>query len=377
MITRLAFILGCFGSLLLQATETDPHAVSLPAVSPSTSLGTSLPNPSNPFSVRVAVLRNTPTLEETLQTLCRNEYQGTIRVVKNKQGRYAAINILDIEDFLLGVIGREMDPRGPLEALKAQAIAARSHALYQASISDDQPYDLVANLSQAYAGKTKLHKNVVVAIEATRGQVLYYEGKPIPAYFHESCGGHTETVASVWQPISSAKNGKGLMLPGSARCPYCLQAKENKWKFEVPVATLRQTLQRDGLKVGASPSVAIAEKAPGGHALKIAIRSETGEAFVSGEKLRALLGYSNLRSTLFAVHRAVSADGTLSGNFIFGGDGYGHGVGLCQFGARGMAERGATCDAILDHYFPHCQVRPYAVETLACARVSEKVEMRN
>ncbi len=84
--------------------------------------------------IRVAVLRDINNLDHALNKICDREYKGTLRFIKNKQGNYLAINTLDIENFLLGVIGREMSPTAPLEALKAQAIAARSHALYQASI---------------------------------------------------------------------------------------------------------------------------------------------------------------------------------------------------------------------------------------------------
>ena len=370
MAIAFALILGSFIPLILQASEPGS------------------------LSVRVAVVRNASTLEQTLQALCQHEYQVTIRVIKNNQGRYEAINILDVEDFLLGVIGREMDPRAPLEALKAQAIAARSHALYQANISDNQPYDLIANLSQAYAGKTKLHKNVVIAIEATRGQLLYYANKPLPAYFHESCGGHTETITDIWAPMTAGKSGSKLTSPGSARCPACSQSTEKKWRFELPVATLQRALKQAGFQVGATPSIAILEKTSSSRALKVAIRSETGEILLSAEKLRSLLGYSKLRSAMFDVQRVTSPDGTsvegktspasggqalgkVDDRLIFQGDGYGHGVGLCQFGARQMAEKGASCDTILAHYFPNCRVRPCALETLASTQPGEKLETGN
>jgi len=346
-------LLGCFSPVFLHASEPDP------------------------LWVRVAVLRGAPTLEDALRALCKSEYWGTIRVVKNKRGSYEAINILDVEDFLLGVIGREMNPRGPLEALKAQAIAARSHALYQAGISDDQSYDLIANLSQAYAGKTRLSKNVVLAIETTRGRVLYHNGRPVPAYFHASCGGHTETIASVWRPTAGGKRKLDSRWPGAVRCHSCLQTSEHQWKFEIQEADLRSALKKDGLKIGPLPSVTVLEKGAGGHALKLAIRSETGEIQLSAEKLRSLLGYSRLRSALFDVQRASNPDGTPSDRLIFQGNGHGHGVGLCQFGAREMAEKGARCDAILSHYFPDSDVRSHMTENLVNVRFNEKLEVRN
>ncbi len=320
------------------------------------------------FQVRVAIIRNAPTLETVFQTPSKKEYTGTIRIIKNHQGKYDAINILDIEDFLMGVIGQEMSPTAPLEALKAQAVAARSHALYQVNISANQPYDLVANLSQAYAGKTELHKNVVLAIESTRGEILYYHGKPIPAFFHSSCGGHTESAVSVWQTISNIDGASSLELPPSVRCPYCAKSNGQKWNFEISAATLKRILEQAGYSLGTFPTIAISEKATGGHAQTIAVHSNVGDFHLPADKFRALLGYSCLSSTLFEISQETLPNGTPGDTFRFRGEGYGHGVGLCQYGAQEMAEQKASYDNILSYYFPNSYVQPYAPQTWASTR---------
>jgi stage II sporulation protein D len=313
-------------------------------------------------TLRVAILRDVAKYDQVLTKLCSREYQGTVRVVKNKDGTYSAINIVDLENYLLDVIGREMDPRAPLEALKAQAIAARSHALYMANISDDQPYDLIANLSQAYFGKEKLKKNIVLAIETTRGQILYFENKPLPAYFHSSCGGHTESVSTVWQNTLNSK------WPGTTRCTYCAKSPETKWSFELSVASLQRVFATAGYKLGTSPAIEIQGKGIGGHAITVRVRSEMGEFSMSAEKFRSLLGYSNLKSTLFQVERERHSDGSGGDLIRFQGFGYGHGVGLCQFGAQEMAESGARCPDILNRYFPGCKVRSYEKDRLISSR---------
>lgn len=310
--------------------------------------------------VRVAVLRDIPKFEDALAALCKREYQGAVRLVHTKNGAYTAVNTLDVEDFVLSVIGREMDAKGPLEALKAQAIAARSHALYQASISVDQPYDLVANLSQAYIGKCKLEKNVVLAIESTRGQVIYFQGKPIPAFFHDSCGGHTESIGNVW-PC-------GLKLPGTAACASCAQTSQKKWAYEFTASKLQKALKEAGYKIGVSPTVEISRRSSTGHVTDISVESGGKTLILSAERLRSILGYRNLKSTVFNIFSPVTAEGIPSGKFIFRGDGNGHGVGLCQFGAHEMAQKGASCNSILSHYFPDCRIRPSATETLVSAR---------
>lgn len=314
----------------------------------------------------MAILRDAPTLEKAVLTLAQRDYHGTIRVVADKQGHYDAVNILDIEDYLLGVIGREMNPKAPLEALKAQAIAARSHALYLARASEDQSYDLVANLSQAYFGKDELSKNVVLAIEITRGQVLECKGKPIPAYFHASCGGHTETEASVWKTTPS-KNGGASSSDGVA-CPYCAQSTENRWSLVIGAVSLQRAFKQAGYKVGANPSLAVVEKSPGGHAQRIVIGSAEGEVLLDAESFRAVLGYSRLKSTLFEVRQNRSPDATKGDMFIFEGNGFGHGVGLCQFGAEQMARKGISCERILTYYYPNCRMTSLEPGKLASAK---------
>jgi stage II sporulation protein D len=325
-----------------------------------------------PPTIRVALFRDVSGLDRALALLNEREYEGMVRLVQNKQGLYTAINTLDLEEFLLGVVSCEMNPKAPVEALKAQAIAARSHALYQASISEDQLYDLIANLSQAYAGKAKLHKNVILAIEATRGQVLYYENKPFPGYFHASCGGHTETMASVWIGAET-KIGKTPSFPKTVVCTPCVQSKEYKWEFEISRNTLRNVLSRAGHEVGSIPSISILTKGAGGHALTLAVNSPTGSIEFLAEKFRSLIGYHNLRSTLFEVSLPANPDGSPGDLIIFKGAGYGHGVGLCQYGAQAMAEDGYDCKRILNHYFPNGQIFSYKFDQLAATPSTDKL----
>jgi stage II sporulation protein D len=323
-------------------------AVSISAASTSTPL------------VRVVIHRDVPTLDKMLKLLLQSEYEGTMSVVKAKDGSYYAVNTLDVETYLLSVVACEMSSSAPVEALKAQAISARSHAIYLTTISEDEPYDLVANLSQAYNGKHKLHKNIVLAIESTRGQLLRYGNKLIPAYFHASCGGHTETVCGVWG--SEDGNSK---LPITASCPYCTKTKENKWTLELSVATLQRMLKSAGYEIGSSPFIRTVEKGNSGRALNLEIDTGTEKIQILAEKFRSLIGYNQLRSTLFEVSRPANADGTPGDTFLFQGDGFGHGVGLCQYGAQEMAERGASHEKILAHYFPDSQITSITPEELA------------
>jgi stage II sporulation protein D len=310
--------------------------------------------------VRVVIHREVPSFDRMMKLLLQREYDGTMSVVKANDGSYYAVNTIDVESYLLSVVACEMSPSAPLEALKAQAIAARSHALYLTAISQSEPYDLVANLSQAYNGKSKLHKNVVLAIESTRGQLLRYGNKLIPAYFHASCGGHTETVSNVWGSENSECN-----LPITTPCPHCTKTKENKWSLELSVATLQRLLKPAGYEIGSSPFIRPLEKGNSGRALHLEIDSGTEKIQILAEKFRSLVGYNQLRSTLFEVSRPANADGTPGDTLLFQGDGFGHGVGLCQYGAKEMAERGVSHQRILTHYFPSSQITSMSSEELA------------
>lgn len=303
--------------------------------------------------LRVAILRDLPTLEKAISSLCETEYPGSVRVVKDKSGRYLAINTLDVESYLLSTVECEMSAKAPLEALKAQAIAARSHALYMAGSSTNQLYDLVANLSQAYQGKGKVNKNIVLAIESTRGKVIEYQGKLIPAYFHESCGGHTTTANAVWPPkeLSDMQN-----LPGTTVCPACAKGTTNMWSFEISRASLEHLFDQKGLKLGAITNAQIVTKDDSGHSQSISISGYTNSTIMNGDAFRALLGYSNLKSTLFEITQPTHADGTLGDTISFKGLGYGHGVGLCQYGAQQMAQSGKSYREILSFYYPGCRI---------------------
>jgi stage II sporulation protein D len=310
----------------------------------------------SPPLLRVAVVRDAPTFEDALRAVCEREYHGTVRVLPQGERAWTAVNVIDVEDYLLGVIGREMDPTGPLEALKAQAVAARTHALFEAIAARDRPYDLVANLSQAYRGKATLHKNVVLAIEATRGEVLQYEGLLFPAFFHSDCGGRTEAATAVWPIANPFGSGSALKMPAGAACPWCARSSAARWKCEVSASSLVKALRAAGTPIEGPMSVRIAERSPNGRVLKVAVGSGKGEKLLAAERLRAALGWSVLKSTLFTLERQRLPDGSAGDQFTFRGSGYGHGVGLCQNGAAGMAVEGSDYHAILAHFFPRSRV---------------------
>ncbi|MCC7518110.1 MAG: SpoIID/LytB domain-containing protein [Verrucomicrobiae bacterium] len=309
-----------------------------------------------PPVIRIAIVRGAATFDEALRAVCAHEYHGTVRVMSQGERAWAAVNVLDVEDYLLGVIGREMDPTGPLEALKAQAVAARTHALFQTIASRDRPYDLVADLSQAYRGKTALHKNVVLALEATRGEVLQYGGLLFPAFFHSDCGGRTESAAAIWPIANPFDRGGVLKMPGGVLCPWCEKSAAVRWSCEMSASALRKAFRDAGAPIEGPMSLRVAERSSSGRVLKVVVGTGKEEKTFSGERLRAILGWSVLKSARFTFERPRLSDGSAGEHVIFRGSGYGHGVGLCQRGTRGMALQGSKYREILAYYFPKAKI---------------------
>ncbi len=302
-------------------------------------------------TVRVALLRDMDSMERTIQSVFNSRYEGNIRVVRMANGKFTAINTLGVEDYLKGVIGREMSPDCPIEALKAQAIAARSHALFSAEDALDAPYDLVANISQAYRGIDERTRRLLEAVDATRNEVITYKGALVPTFFHASCGGHTASIQEVWNTMIQ-KDAHPSPMPPSVYCPACAATAHFQWVADLTPSAFTQKMRSWGSKIGDLLRVKVMGKTESGRVSQILLVGTRGEEEMTAEKLRSLIGYNVLKSGFFEVEKT-------STGILFKGEGWGHGVGLCQFGAQRMAERGATYKEILAHYFPGSKIVSY------------------
>jgi stage II sporulation protein D len=180
------------------------------------------------------------------------------------------------------------------------------------------------------------------AIEETKSQVLANaSGKLLPAYFHADCGGQTEEASAVWGP-QEAKVGTAT----DAYCPFSPKAK---WSWSLTSNEIYSKI-RMALKLpweGDLKEITVSEFTASGRVAKLALTTREGvRHFISGAQLRSLLGFDHLRSTAFTLSRQPS------GQYKFDGRGYGHGVGLCQWGARKLANLGTNYKDILKHYYP-------------------------
>jgi stage II sporulation protein D len=260
-------------------------------------------------------------------------YRGRVRLVRQDKG-LTAINHLDMEDYLYSVVGAEAIPSWPQEALKAQAVAARTYALYKRNTAKNGLYDLdPTTKTQVYKGLSSEYTTTHQAVQATAGQVMTYNGKIILAVFHSSSGGHTENVEDIW--TSPLPYLRGVV-------DYDHNAPVFQWTKTLPQSQVSRSVGG----VGNIKAMIPEKTTPQGRVVTMKVIGDHGTKQVSGAKLRTAL---DLRSTLFR----VSLDG---GSLQITGRGFGHGLGLSQWGAQYLAENGINYQQILAHYYQNAKL---------------------
>jgi len=255
------------------------------------------------------------------------------------QGELVVVNEVPLEQYVAGAIGGEMPPDWAGEALRAQAVASRTYVLHQHATASERRrgWDVEADTrSQVYAGLDTA-ASARRAAEETRCEILPRAGKPILAAFHSASGGRTASAHEVW--------GESLDYLVSVDVPDEEDSPDTYWRAPISRSTLGRALQAAGFPVGEIRDATIEDRSESGRVRWVRFRGERGNVTLSGRQLRSALGESTLRSTLFEVRS--SPDG-----FVFVGSGRGHGVGMSQWAARGLAEQGATYREILEKFYP-------------------------
>jgi stage II sporulation protein D len=255
-------------------------------------------------------------------------YRGRVMVTL-EEGQLTAVNYVDLEKYLYSVVGSEMPTSWPQAALQSQAVAARSYALYKRSRTRSPLYDLDATTaSQVYKGIVQEAPSTIAAVDTTANQVVTYNGQVIEAIFHSSSGGYTENAGEVW----------------SSDVPY-LQGVED-YDQNAPVYRWQETFSLSEFSdkvssVGNVRSIGTPVLTTRGRVSSISITGDDGTETLKGQDIRRALG---LRSTRFTI--------TISANQVtIDGFGFGHGVGMSQWGARSLAEQGWGFEQILEHYY--------------------------
>ncbi len=265
-------------------------------------------------------------------------YRGLIEIRRSAPGRLTVINELDLESYLYGVVRSEMNPSWPPEALRAQAIAARSLALYSAGRFAAEGYDVRATTeSQVYGGVAAEDPRTSAAVDATRGVVLLYDGRVVFAPYHTDSGGATESSEFVW----------GGMLPHlrGVADPHSREAPNHEWTLRVGLPTIEARASRTGRPLPGLQRLDVAATSPSGRVAMLRAHTTSGTVEFRGTDFRGLIGSSALRSTLFVMRQAGD------GGVQFSGRGFGHGVGMSQWGARSLALAGRGHAEILRYYY--------------------------
>ena len=285
-----------------------------------------------------------PVLPDVDLMLNGHPYRGVLIVRPLDHGFLNVIEQIDLEEYLYGVVPREVEPEWPPEALKAQAVISRTFVLANLGQHAARGYDVSNDVfAQVYGGKGVEHVRTNQAVDATRGEILVDEsGKPIQAFFHASCGGRTEAPQYVWHDIPHAYS-----YLVSIRDPYCRDDPFGSWRRSLSASILQRKLRRAGYPVGAITKIRITDRSPSGRATVFSIASGKKAVAIRANAFRLLAGPETLRSTL--ITRIERRGDT----FVFEGHGWGHGVGLCQVGARGRALAGYSYAQILSAYYPH------------------------
>ena len=257
------------------------------------------------------------------------------------------------EQYLYSVLGAEMSGNWPQEALKAQAVAARSYAIHQRMKSETDLYDVDSTqYSQVYKGLQTESSGTYAAVDATAGQVLTYNGQIILAVFHSASGGHTENVEDVWMEP----------LPYLRAVPdYDQGAPVYQWKENFSRAQMSSKISGVGNVISMKPERTTAY----GSVLSMKVVGDGGSRVMTGADLRRVL---NLRSTRFTVIPQYGGifSGRNSGKpptgFLVDGKGFGHAVGMSQWGAYNLARQGYGYQQILLHYYRGTALARIAVQ---------------
>jgi stage II sporulation protein D len=332
------------------------------------------------------------------------KYRGDIDIhITNGKTGMTVVNTLPLEEYLYGIIAKEISPNWPFEAVKAQAVAARTYALYNRNKYQNDGYDVCATTDcQVYGGRESEVPRAIKAVDATTGQVILYQGKPIPAYFHSSSGGYTENSENVW----------GTYLPYlRGVVDYDQNSPQYNWEKQLKPSEFEEVLSKAGYNLGTIKAIGISplgsqpmstiDRGVSGRVKIIRIIGSNGSIQLTGEKLRKIL---SLRSSLFDIHVMLPVQKSIEfeitdsvgnqGNkkveinlpstnekgfvtdkedirrisgrpneiIVISGLGWGHGIGLSQWGAKAMAEKGPQDDPtyfkeILKHYYQGVEIK--------------------
>lgn len=318
-------------------------------------------------TIRVLVSSDTTgfalrTREGGFVTINGKRYRGDLSVGAGPSSA-VIVNRLPLEDYLRSVVAAEMGnrPRDDSAALQAQAIASRSYAYVRLGSRGD--FDIRATVAdQVYRGVDGENANASAAVEATRGLVLLYQARVVDAMYFSTCGGSTAEPPEVYRSVSVPYLQRVSDRVGTSARYYCEAAPRYRWTRAFTRPELQSALDQyleayatvpDGVP-GSVRHVAVLSNTPSGRVGALEVETDRGAFSLRGNDIRYVLrspGGEMLSSTYFSVEPEYGRDGLIT-RVTFRGRGYGHGVGMCQWGAIGRARAGQSFRSILGTYYP-------------------------
>ena len=268
-------------------------------------------------------------------------YRGDIEL-HNVIGVINVINVISMNDYLKGVVPCETPATWPIEALKAQAVAARTYCYYHIISGGQNPlYALDATVrSQVYRGFSAEKPQSSKAVDETDGIIITDNNKPIVAYFHSTCGGATIANNHVW-------SGAGLDYLKGKKCGFCSKSPHFSWEQKLTLAEITQAVRVKYKNIDKITRISFIKKE--GRVTEVRIFYTNGSMRMSGNNFRLMFQSPAIKSLYFVSKK----DGN---GLLLKGNGFGHGVGMCQWGAKGMADSGLKYKDILSHYYSHVKL---------------------
>lgn len=305
-------------------------------------------------------------------------YRGRI-VVHFDSGRLSIVNHVDLEDYVAATVGGEMPASWPEQALRAQAVATRTYALHQRAAQQkalhyrlqqaqgnrrtgggSSHWDVRATeQSQVYRGMESETPRTRRAADSTRGEILTLAGRPILAVFHSTSGGRTASASEVW--------GKNVSYLGSIDVDYEDVAPFTYWRTVFAPETLSGLLAAAGSELGRIDRLEVTGRTESGRVERIVAQAASRREEWSGDRLRTLVEGLGLRSRLFDIRSTPQG-------FAFVGSGFGHGVGMSQWGARELARRGASYQRILARFYPGAELSSWQTGGGRAERVASRAD---
>lgn len=319
---------------------------------------------------------------DSITGLDNTKYRGKLNFYI-KGSNLHAINEVGIQDYLYGVVPKEMISSWEIEALKAQAIVAKNYTITNYNKHSADGFNVCASTHcQVYGGKSAEQEKTNKSVDETNGLVMMYKGSPAEAYFHSSSGGRTESIGNMWNyPLEYMT---GVNDPYSTGTPY------DNWEATLSASEIEQALLKYNYDVGSVVGIKIIEVSENSRVVKLGILGTKGMKILEKDAIRTVLGSSKFKSTYFTLMESsnsknatsaigksdvniqnkelksaferldsfvnyrisdVSQDFVSGSTFVFNGRGFGHGIGLSQYGANNMAKEGRNFKDIITYYF--------------------------